>query len=513
MKSPAVHTLPATDLASGTGAGGTGMSADGQPDTRQVGSAPVPLLIDLDHTLIRTDLLMETVLAYVAANPFRIFNLPVWLLGGRANLKRKLAEAVDLDAELIPVNEKVVELAMEAKREGRQVFLVTASDELLARKMAARFPFLDGVISSDGTTNLKGRHKAGTVGERFSEGYDYVGDSAADLHVWRNARHVIAVAPGVATLRQIRTLAKPTTVIEGKSRLRALLKAARLHQWAKNILIFVPAVLSGTVLEPDTIINCVLAFLALGFVALGTYLVNDLLDINHDRRHWSKRFRPIAAGDLPIGLAIAAAAVSIAGGLAIGAMVNMGVLVGLLAYLVLTLAYSMHVKRLAILDVVVLAVLFTLRLAVGIAAADVFASPWLLVFSMGLFTSLSIAKRYTEIERTAQKGETVVPGRGYITADAPLVLGLGLATGTASVLILVLFLIFDAFQRDIYANPDWLWLFPIIIFLWIGRIWLISQRGELNDDPVVFALKDRQSLVLGALMATAFVLAWLGAPL
>jgi 4-hydroxybenzoate polyprenyltransferase len=439
--------------------------------------------------------------------------LLAWLAGGRANLKRKLAEAVDLDAELIPVNDKVIELAMEAKREGRQVFLVTASDELLAQRMASRFPFLDGIIASDGTTNLKGARKADAIGDRFPNGYDYVGDSTADLHIWRNARKVIADAPGAATLRKIGMLGKPTTVIEGKSRLRALLKAARLHQWAKNALIFVPAVLSGTISDPETIVNCVLAFLALGFVALGTYLANDLLDLNHDRRHWSKRFRPIAAGDLPIGVAIAAAAVSIAGGLAIGAMMSFGVLMGLLAYLVLTLAYSIQIKRQPILDVVTLAILFTLRLAIGIAAAEVYASPWLLVFSMGLFTSLSIAKRYTEIERAIQKGETVVPGRGYIIADAPLVLGLGLATGTASVLILVLFLIFDAFQRDIYTNPDWLWLFPIIIFLWIGRIWLISQRGELNDDPVIFALKDRQSLVLGAAMGLAFVLAWLGAPL
>lgn len=508
-----VHTSSAAELALGIGAGGTGMPAVDQPDTRQVASAPVPLLIDLDHTLIRTDLLMESALAYAAAKPLRILDLPIWLLGGRANLKRKLAQAVDLDAELIPVNDKVVELAIEAKREGRQVFIVTASDGLLAQKIADRFPFLDGVISSDGTTNLKGSHKAAAVGERFPGGYDYVGDSAADVHVWRNARNVIAVAPDVSTLRKIKALDKPTTIIEGNSRLRALIKAARLHQWAKNTLIFVPAVLSGTVFVRETLIDCGLSFLALGLVALGTYLVNDLLDINHDRRHWSKRLRPIAAGDLPIGMAIGAAAVSIAGGLAIGAMVGMGVLGVLVAYLALTLAYSIHIKRLAILDVVVLAILFTLRLAIGIAAADVFASPWLLVFSMGLFTSLSIAKRYTEIQRTALKGETAVPGRGYITADAPLVLGLGLATGTASVVILVLFLIFDAFQRDVYANPNWLWLFPIIIFLWIGRIWLISQRGELNDDPVVFALKDRQSLILGVLMAAAFALAWLGVPL
>jgi 4-hydroxybenzoate polyprenyltransferase len=281
----------------------------------------------------------------------------------------------------------------------------------------------------------------------------------------------------------------------------------------KNTLIFVPAVLSGTITDPATAIGCAFAFLALGLVAVGTYLVNDLLDVAHDRRHWSKRFRPIAAGDLPIGAAISAAGVSIVAGLAIGAAVGLGVLASLAAYLVLTLAYSIHLKRLPIVDVTVLATLFTLRIMVGIAAAKVFASPWLLVFSMALFASLSIAKRYTEIQRAAIKGEAYVPGRGYITADAPLVLGLGLATGTASVVILVLFLIFDALERDIYGNPHWLWLLPVFIFLWLGRIWLICQRGELDDDPVIFALKDRQSLILGALSAVAFGVALLGAPL
>jgi 4-hydroxybenzoate polyprenyltransferase len=463
--------------------------------------------------LIRTDLLMESALAHVAANPLNVWRLMVWALQGRAQLKRKLAEAVDLDTDLIPINDEVVALAEKAALEGRPVLLVTASDELLARKIATRFSFLSDVISSDGVRNLKGSQKAAVINERFPQGYDYIGDSAADIHVWRNAREVIAVEPSRSTLRKVGELQKPTTVIGGASRLRALVKAARLHQWAKNTLIFVPAVLSGTITDIATVVNCALAFLALGFVAVGTYLVNDLLDVNHDRRHWSKRFRPIASGNLSIGSAITAAAISIFGGLAIGAYVSLGVLTTLAAYLVLTLAYSLHIKRVPILDVVVLAVLFTLRLAIGIAAAKVFASPWLLVFSMALFTSLSIAKRNTEIQRTAAKGETVVSGRGYLTTDAPLVLGLGLATGTASVLILVLFLIFDAFEREIYTNPHWLWFFPVVIFLWIGRIWLISQRGELHDDPVAFALKDRQSLALGIVMVTAFILAWIGVPL
>jgi 4-hydroxybenzoate polyprenyltransferase len=454
--------------------------ANGQPGSEQRSSTGVPLLVDLEDGLLRTDLLIESVLAYVAANPLRLAHpVALWAWQGRAHLAKKLAEAGDPDPELIPVNDEIVALAAEAKRQGRQVFLVTAGQEHLARKLAQRFPFIDDVVTAGDAGDRQGRQ---VVEQHFPNGYEYIGSST----VGQNQRG---------------------------SRLRALIKAARLHQLAKNTLIFVPAVLSGAIVEPATLIKCVLAFLALGLIAIGTYLVNDILDLTHDRRHWSKRYRPIASGDLPVGSALAAAAISIGGGLAIGAAISAGVLTGLAAYLALTLAYSMRIKRLAILDVVVLAILFTLRLAIGIAAAQVYASPWLLVFSMSLFTSLSIAKRYTEIKRTETRGEATVAGRGYITADAPLVLGLGLATGTASVLILVLYLIFDAFNHEFYGNSNWLWLFPLVLFLWIARVWLISQRGELNDDPVAFALKDRQSLALGALMVAAFVLAWIGVPL
>ncbi len=477
------------------------------------GPSEPPLLVDLDGSLLRTDLLLETTLAYLSGNPLRIFHLVYWLLKGRANLKRKLAEAVDLDVEFIPVNDEVTMLATQASRQGRHVFLVTATDVGLADKVAARFSFFSGVIASDGETNLKGAQKARAILQRFPKGFDYIGDSAVDLHVWQHARKVIVVEPSHALLQAVNDLRKPTSVITRPPRSHALIRAARLHQWAKNTLVFLPAILSGQIAHFDTAVSCALAFLALGLVALGTYLINDLFDLPHDRRHWSKRHRPIASGELPIGMAAVIAAVSIASGMAIGAAIGVGAVLVLAAYLTLTLAYSMHIKRVPILDVVTLACLFTLRLALGIAAAHVVASPWLLVFSMFLFTSLSTAKRLTEIQGTASKGESAVAGRGYLTVDAPLVLGFGLATGTASVLIMVLYLIFDAFSRDFYGNPHWLWLFPIILFLWISRVWLVGQRGELNDDPVAFALKDRPSLVLGAVMAVAFVLAWAGAPL
>ena len=498
-------------MASDRVSAGVGADEAGVQGTLQVRKPP--LLLDLDRSLIRTDLLLETALAYLGSNPLGIFCLLGWLLGGRANVKRRLAEAVDLDVQLIPVHDEVAALAARAKREGREVYLVTASDELLATKIAARFPFLDGVISSDGTRNLKGSRKAEVVRNRFPDGFDYVGDSHADIHVWRHAREIIVVEPSASVLRSVNSLRKPTSVIARKARLPALLRAARLHQWAKNALVFLPAILSGQIANYDTAVACVLAFLAFGLIAAGTYLVNDLLDLAHDRRHWSKRNRPIASGDLPIGMAIAAAVIAVVSGMAIGFAIGPSVATVLAIYLVLTLTYSIHLKRVPVLDVVALACLFTLRLALGIAAAQVMASPWLLVFSMFLFTSLSIAKRFTEIQRTAAKGETVVSGRGYLVADAPLMLALGLATGTASILIMVLYLIFDAFSRDFYGNPHWLWCFPVILFIWIARVWLVAQRGELHDDPVAFALKDRQSLVLGVLMTAAFVLAWAGAPL
>lgn len=502
--------MTVTSIASNGPAAAKGAQAVTEP---AVQDQKPPLLVDLDRSLIRTDLLLESALAYLGSNPLGIFRLLGWALRGRAYLKRRLAEAADLDVALIPVHDEVAALAARAKREGREVYLVTASDELLATRISARFPFLDGVISSDGNRNLKGPRKAEVVRERFPSGFDYVGDSRADLHIWRHAREIVAVEPSASVLRSVNGLQKPTSVITRKARLPALLRAARLHQWAKNSLVFIPAILSGQISHLETAIACALAFLALGLLATGTYLVNDLLDLTHDRRHWSKRNRPIASGELPIGMAAAAAAISIGSGLAIGLAIGTSVAVVLGIYLALTLTYSMHVKRVPVLDVVSLACLFTLRLALGIAAAQVIASPWLLVFSMFLFTSLSTAKRFTEIQRTAEKGESVVSGRGYLAADGPLVLGLGLATGTASVLIMVLYLIFDAFAKDFYGNPHWLWFFPVILFLWIARVWLVGQRGELHDDPVAFALKDRQSLILGTVMAVAFVLAWAGAPL
>jgi 4-hydroxybenzoate polyprenyltransferase len=282
----------------------------------------------------------------------------------------------------------------------------------------------------------------------------------------------------------------------------------RLHQWAKNMLIFVPLVLAGKSESVEAWISCLLGFIALGVLASSTYVANDLWDLKHDRLHWSKRERPLARGDLPLSVARMVVPVGVALSLAIAIIIDRGSIWTLLGYVTLTLAYSLRLKRVPILDVFLLAVLFTLRLVYGIQLAAVPVSPWLLVFSMFIFTSLSVAKRQTEVTRNGALGRDQVNGRGYMAKDSPLLFGLGLATAAGAVLIMVLYLIHEAFGATFYKTPVVLWCLPAILFLWLGRIWLLVGRDEVDDDPLWFALRDNVSLALGAAMATAFLVAW-----
>ncbi len=303
-------------------------------------------------------------------------------------------------------------------------------------------------------------------------------------------------------------LGKPLAVFswELKRSFSLFRRSVRLHQWMKNALIFVPLVLGGKALDPTAWANAALGFLAFGAAASTTYVINDLWDLSDDQKHWSKRTRPLAAGALSIrsALLLALAGLLIAFGLAV--CIGTMAVGGLAIYIVLSLGYSFYFKRIPLLDVFVLASLFTLRLGFGIVLVDVRTSPWLLVFSMFAFLSLSAAKRHTEVLRLTEHGVDRIPGRGYFVADAPLLLGLGMAASLGAVLIVVLYLIEDAFHRQFYSNPAFLWAIPPIFFFFLGRIWLLCQRGSLHDDPVAFALRDPISLALGFLTGVAFIL-------
>lgn len=487
-------------------------AAQSMRDGADVASASVgmPLVVDLDGTLLKTDTLFESLLIYLRNNPLGIFRIPFWLAKGRAHLKRMLARHAPVDAATLPINEAVETFAAGEKVRGRSVWLATAADRQVADAVAERLKFFDGVLASDGHTNLKGANKAERLAAMFPDGFAYAGDSSADLPVWSKAKEVIVVGASWWTTQAVLALRKPMHVFPATSQWRALLKCARPHQWAKNVLVFVPIILAGEIANLNALVATILSFAALCLVASSTYIINDLWDLADDRQHWSKRKRPIASGKLPISTALLAAPVGLAAGLLLGLAATPAAAVALLAYLAVTLGYSFALKRIPVLDVTTLAGLFTLRLVLGIVSAHVFASPWLLTFSMLLFGSLCFAKRYVELEGWVAQGQQSVKSRGYQAEDLPLLTALGLSTGVGSVVIMTLYIVFDAFHRSFYGNTEWLWAFPIILFLWISRIWLMAGRKLLDDDPVAFALTDRPSLALGAAMVAVFLLAWSG---
>lgn len=290
--------------------------------------------------------------------------------------------------------------------------------------------------------------------------------------------------------------------------IRVLIESLRLHQWAKNLLVFVPLLIGGKIHSVEAWTACLVGFVGLGILTSSMYLVNDFCDLPFDRHHWSKRKRPLARGALPLNVVLMVAPVGVLLGLAIAASIGGVAVLMLLSYGVSTLAYSFYLKRVPILDVFMLAALMTFRLCFGILLADVRPSPWLLVFSMFIFMSLAVAKRLVEVRRNGALGRMSVAGRGYVDKDGSVLLGLGLSTAAGAVLIMILYLINEAFGATFYGSPSLLWALPAILFLWLSRIWLLVGRDELDDDPLWFAVRDNISLILGAAMIAVFVSAW-----
>jgi len=294
------------------------------------------------------------------------------------------------------------------------------------------------------------------------------------------------------------------------SLVRELAHSLRLHQCVKNLIVFVPIILGGRLSDRAEVVHIAIAFVALTCLASGTYLINDIFDRAEDRKHWSKRYRPIAAGRLAVASALFAALVSIGVGAFLGVLVSWKTGAMLVLYLAVTLAYTLRLKTVPFIDGLVLATLFTIRLGIGAVAADVPPSPWLFVFSMFLFASLSYAKRHTEIVKAIARRDEQPNGRGYLPVDAPMMLTVGLSSGIGAVMIMVLYIVEEAFRNSFYGSTGWLWGFPPLIFLFVMRVWLLSARGEMSDDPVAFAIQDPSSLALAGLLLLCFGFAWLG---
>lgn len=468
-----------------------------------------PLVVDMDGCLLRTDVLFEAIASGLARRPLETLMAFRFLLQGRARFKRAIAEINEVDVESLPLREDFVAHLAQERADGRELHLVTAAHHEIAEEVAERVGLFHSVQGSTDGRNLKGSKKLAAIQERFPDGFAYAGDSAADLKVWKEADAIVLAGASPAVAAQARKLQKP---VEGAfenapATLRVWMKALRVHQWSKNALVFVAIMLSHLYLDVDAWIASIIAWSAMCLTASGTYLINDLSDLAADRRHRTKRNRPLAAGLVDIQTALVLAPVLILAGVAIGfaGSIALGLLVCL--YLALTLSYSMWLKRVPMLDVTILGGLYTVRVILGAVAIGSALSPWLLTFSFFFFFAMSLAKRHVELIRAASEGK--IDGRGYRQADAPVTIAFGVSATVASILIMMLYMVNEAFPSGGYRAPEFLWGAPVLVAVWTMRIWLLAQRGELNDDPVAFAVKDKVSWLLGALVGVSFVIATL----
>lgn len=459
------------------------------------------LFVDLDGTLIRTDLLSEAAVALFKASPWRLIATLGKLASGRAALKQAVSQAVTIETRRLPLHEEALTFLVSERAQGRRLVMATASDATWARVVADELGMFDDVLASDGTHNLKGAHKLRAIEAYCAEhgyaGFDYLGDSRADLPIWRAARRACVVEPSSGLLRQVRAFSSPTVVGTRHGELAPLLKALRPHQWVKNTLLFVPLIMSHNVLNVGMLLATAVAFVCFCLSASAAYILNDMTDVGADRRHPTKRKRPFASGDLPIsyGPPIAAGLVAVAFAIS-GTVLPVGFTVALAVYFLATCAYSAFAKPFVIVDVQFLAALYTLRVFAGGLATGIVVSEWLMAFSLFLFVSLAFAKRYAELDKLLRRDELEAHGRGYRVADISLIESMGLASGYIAVLVLALY-VNDESTSLLYRTPWYLWLICPLLMYWINRIWLKATRGELPEDPIVFALRDRVSLYLG----------------
>ena len=475
----------------------------------ELAASTVPLCVDLDGTLIRSDLLWESLFAFIGHRPEKFMLVFVWLLKGKAHLKRKLAENAELNIAYLPYNAPFLNWLVEQRAEGRRLVLATASDEILARRVAAHLGIFDEVLASDGSFNLKGGNKAKLLHERFGSAFDYAGNSAADWEIWRECRQIVAVDTAAWLTRRLANTSRLADQFHtAQSRAKVWRRALRLHQWIKNILIFLPIIAAHKILDLQRLVPSLIAFFAFSLAASATYLGNDLVDLASDRIHPRKRFRPIAAGDLSIPSAVAASLVLLAGGLALATRTGSPIVaLFVFGYVVASFTYSTSLKKIALLDVYTLSGLYTLRIVVGSEAGSVPLSGWFLSFSIFLFLSLGFAKRAAELHRViVAHAPPQVPGRGYSATDFLPVMCFGIAAAFAAALVLALYMQ-SAGVQSLYRHPELLWaVFPICLY-WLTRIWLMAERGELQEDPISFAVKDRATWLLLALCGIILKLA------
>ena len=461
-----------------------------------------PLCVDLDGTLVKSDTLTDSLLVLLRSAPLKALQLPAQVLKGKAAFKAFVTDAVSLDVAHLPYNRELLHYLQAERAKGRDIYLATGADIRLAQRVADHLGIFTGVLGSDGTTNLTGRNQLDRLRAQLpTESFDYIGNDTPDLPLLAHSAEPMVANPTLRLRMRLGSIAPARRFNQRANPFRSFVKAIRVHQWAKNALIFFPLLLSHD-LRPQRLLSAVLAFASFSLAASATYVVNDLLDIEADRRHQRKRTRPFAAGDLSAlqGIAIVVAFLALA---ALGAFFLPAAFAGwLLLYLGTTLAYTGYLKRVPLVDVLILSGLYTLRLLAGSAATLTTISHWLAGFSVFLFLSLGIVKRFAELENLRASSTQPSNGRGYFLSDLEQLRTFGTSSSYAAVVIFAIYISGRDVTR-LYENPGYLWLVVPLMLLWLNRVWLLASRGELDEDPVVFAITDRMSLLIG--IATAVI--------
>ena len=494
----------------------TGRDLPAETAIRPVLEAGVPLCVDLDGTLVKSDTLVDSVLLLARQRPADLVRIPGWIAEGKPQFKNYVAQAVSLDVEHLPYNRPLLEWLRAEHGAGRAIYLATAADRHLAERVADFLGIFSGVLASDGHTNLAGKNKLQAFREHFGERFCYIGNAKPDVALLTACESPMTANPHHALRTGLRG-AKTTVAANFEDRssiLKSWLRAARLHQWAKNTLIFVPLILAHA-WSATRISAAILAFFSFGLCASATYIVNDLLDLEADRRHPRKRRRPFAAGDLSAIAGVGAVFVLMAASFSLAMVVPRVIralpgthaellpdnfLFWLLLYTATTLAYSLYLKRTVLLDVFVLTGLYTIRILAGSAATAVPISEWLGGFSVFFFLSLAFVKRFSELESLRERGGQVPAGRGYHVSDVEQLRAFGTGSMFAAVLVTTLY-ISNPQTSLLYEHAKRLWLVVPVLLLWLSQVWMLASRGKMHDDPVVWAITSKRSLLLGAAMA------------
>lgn len=460
-----------------------------------------PLYVDLDGTLIKSDLLYESVFSLLKINFFYIFLLPFWLLSGKAKLKQKIAQITDISAHLLPYNQPFLDFLKREKKRGRKLTLATASNKKYAESIAEHLGIFSAVISSDDTSNLSGSNKLKMIKSLEIEQFTYAGNANIDLKIFKDCATAILVNPCKGLEKKTAKTTQIEHVFNEKSHpLKASIKAIRVHQWIKNLLIFVPFLTAQLWNQPNMIWLVIAGFFSFSLTASSVYLLNDMLDLDSDRNHPRKCKRPFAAGNLSIltGIILLKAFVLISFILAY--IISINFFFVLLVYLIMTLSYSTILKSYVLIDVVLLASLYTIRVIAGAAIVNVEPSFWLLAFSMFIFLSLALIKRCSELYSLKNRGKSSSDGRDYNTTDLESLQSMGTSSGYTAVLVIAFFINSEDVTQH-YTNPQVLWLICPAFLYWISRVWLKTARGEMDDDPIVFSIKDRGSRYIALLVA------------